>query len=773
MKNIISNFIYLKGTSIDKYNKDLVKAEDVCERLPDATKFIVRKVMNDLLRRIVEKNTEDKIINFEQLISRTQDIIPENIYEYINLIRINTDNRENIALDKSMIRNHVQLLGLIHVLLVWYLKNVTNEIGKSRVISFDGPKTIATKREALNKEKAELYNIDIKINELRNEIINCENDFNKINDIRKEIEDLKINRKYIEPKYKELKDNINEHEENLLDIDDYYEKAKKKIYEIDNDMTEAYESLINKERMLINVEQENREFKNIASQLEHKSEQVDWNKQYTNFDLRSIREIYKKISNLTEEYQKILEEIKFSYNKSQEKILEKHRTDLRLELNFQNKMFNEKIDIYIRNVNEIKSKTMMLKEMFYDTTLNNSVHREFARSFLNLEGMQLRVFYSVISKVNNVSILINKSKEIISKSNDDAFMTYIRENAKELEKYNDEEVRLKLYYRLMELSRLPYRDFEDRFELIKTLDEIVDKAYDILKVKKDFKPGYSKIESIKSYYLSKFEQKNDNSEVITEKNLLSFVYNWRFVFNQNREDELIPLFVMQCIVTDRKSYEREYNMENHDKLIELWRRIQSKYSSILLNKTNLEKQLVLLIKDKKEIEGKLNGLTNAKAKIGKEYEKYEAEFKNHVLNSEKVRILPSYQKYILSLNKKKDYEEAISETKNKLGTIKSVLSIDMWKNQSEKIINNSNVSTIEKQLVEEAKDSLEFRDDYKNFFEKLDKIDDLTEFISEQKELLKRKNESIEESKNKIKELQKQLKIIKEEYPNIKDVIYY
>ena len=110
---------------------------------------------------------------------------------------------------------------------------------------------------------------------------------------------------------------------------------------------------------------------------------------------------------------------------------------------------------------------------------------------------------------------------------------------------------------------------------------------------------------------------------------------------------------------------------------------------------------MLLIKDKKEIEGKLNGLTNAKAKIGKEYEKYEAEFKNHVLNSEKVRILPSYQKYILSLNKKKDYEEAISETKNKLGTIKSVLSIDMWKNQSEKIINNSNVSTIEKQLVEE------------------------------------------------------------------------
>lgn len=773
MNNIMSNFVYLKGTSIEKYYRDLVKAEDVCEKLPDATKFIVRKIMSDLLRKIVEKKTDDKIVNFEQLISRTKDIIPENIYEYIYLIRINTDNTKNIILDKNIIRSHVQLLGLIHVLLVWYLKSITFEIGKSRVISFEDPKTIATKRYVLNKTKEEIDNIDIKINELRMEIISCGNDFNQIIKIRKDIESLKVHKQYIEPKYNELKRNVKEHEDNLLNIDNYYEKAKKNIYEIDNDMSGAYESLINKERMLINVEQENREFNSIASQLEQKSEQVDWNKQYTSFDLESIREIYRKISSITKEYQKILEEIKFSYDKKQEKILEKHRADLRIELNFQNKMFNEKIDAYMKNVNGIKNKTMMLKEMFYDTTLNNSKYREFSRSFFNLEGMQLRVFYSVISKVNNVSILLNKSKEIISKSNDDAFLTFIKDNAKELEKYSDEEVRLKLYYRLMELSKLPYRDFEDRFELIVTLDEIVDRAYDILVLKKDFKPSYSKIESIKLYYLSKFEEKRDNSEVITEKNLLSFVYNWRFVFNQNREEDLIPLFVMQCIATDRKSYVREYNMENHDKLIELWRKIQNKYSSILSNKVDLEKQLVSLLREKKEIESKLNKLTNAKSQVGKDYEKYESEFKEYVLNSDKVSTLPSYEKYILLLNKKREYESVISETKNKLGTIKSVLSIDMWKNQSEKIINASNVTSIEKQLIEEAKRSDYFKQDYKNFFENLDKLDDLTEIISNEKELLRSKNEGIEEVKAKLKEIQKQLKIIKEEYPNVKNVIKY
>ena len=61
MNNIMSNFVYLKGTSIEKYYRDLVKAEDVCEKLPDATKFIVGKIMSDLLRKIVmkfKKNSE-------------------------------------------------------------------------------------------------------------------------------------------------------------------------------------------------------------------------------------------------------------------------------------------------------------------------------------------------------------------------------------------------------------------------------------------------------------------------------------------------------------------------------------------------------------------------------------------------------------------------------------------------------------------------------------------------------------------------------------------
>lgn len=773
MQSIRSNFVYLKRTSIEKYYRDLVRAENVCEKLPDATKFIVRKVMDDLLRGIAEKNSENNILNFNELIDRSKRFLPQNIYEYVNIIKINTDNIDSINIDKKMRRNHVQLLGLIHVILVWYLKNITEEIAKSRVISFESPKTINTEKEELIRIKEEINNIDYRINKLRNMIINGENDFNKINYIREDIERAKLEKNHIEPFYNELKNKVEQHEEDLEYVNEDYERAKKKIEELDRDIWGAYGALVNKERMLITIEQENRELGSLVKQLEQKSEQIDWNQKYSKFDLESIRDIYKKINELTKQYKKILEEIKFSYDKLQERTLEKDRTSIRTELNFQDKIFNEKVEAYMKNVNGIKSRTKILKEMFYDTTLNSSVHREFARSFFYLEGMQLRVFYTMMSKVDNVSVFLNKSKEILSQSKNDVFMDYIKDNAKELDKYSDEEVKLKLYYKLMELSKLPYRDFEDRFEFIKTLDSIVEKAFFILKQKKDFKEGSSKLESIKSYYLGKMENNKDNEEVITEKNLITSVYNWSFVFHQNKEEELIPLFVMQCLITDRKSYDREYNLENHEKLIELWRKKQNKYSMIFANKKNAENNLVVLLKEKREIEKKLRGFTKANSQLGSNYNRYEQEFRDFVLKSEKLKLLKLYPQYKEALAKKIEYDHIINETKNKLGIIKSVLSPEMWKSHSEKASYDLNFNNIEKHIIEEAKNSIYFQEEFKDYLNHMEKVEDISQLILSEKEELKNKNTLIEKNKNKIKEYQKQLKIIKDEYPDMKNVIQY
>lgn len=774
MQNIRSNFVYLQGTSLKKYYRDLVRAENVCEKLPDATRFIVRKVMDDLLRNIAEKNSENNILNFNELIDRSKKFLPGNIYEYVNIIKINTDNIDRINIEKNMIRNHVQLLGLIHVILIWYLKNITEEISKSRVISFEAPKTINTEKEELVIMKKEIDDIDYEISKFRNLIISGETDFNKINYIREDIEKLKMHKRHSEPFYNELRNKIYEHEEDLEYVNEDYERAKKKIEELDRDIWGAYGALVNKERMLINIEQENRELGSLVKQLEQKNEQVDWNQKYSKFDLESIRDIYKKVNNLTKQYKKVLEEIKFSYDKMLEKILEKDRAAIRTELNFQDSIFNEKVESYMKNVNGIKSRTKILKEMFYDTTLNNSVHREFARSFFYLDGMQLRVFYTMMSKVDNISVFLNKSKEILSQSKNDVFMDYIRDNAKELDKYSDEEVKLKLYYKLMELSKLPYRDFEDRFEFIKTLDSIVEKAFLILKQKKDFKEDAgSKLESIKAYYLSKMENSKGNEEVITEKNLIGSVYNWSFVFHQNREEELIPLFVMQCLITDKKSYEREYNFEGHEKLIELWSRKQNKYSMIFASKKNAENNLITLLKEKREIEKRLRGFTKANSELGSNYNVYELEFRNIVLKSEKLKFLKLYPKYEEALHKKIESDNMISEAKNKLGIIKSVLSPDMWKSHSEKASIDLSFSNIEKRIIEEAKCSIYFQEEFKEYLNHIEKVEDISQLISSSKEELKEKNNLIEENKNKIKEYQKQLRIIKDEYPDMKNVIQY
>ena len=60
-----------------------------------------------------------------------------------------------------------------------------------------------------------------------------------------------------------------------------------------------------------------------------------------------------------------------------------------------------------------------------------------------------------------------------------------------------------MYYKLIKLAKLPSGNIQSRKEFIHVLDSIVDKAYEILMNKKDFKGRINKLDAISAYYLEK------------------------------------------------------------------------------------------------------------------------------------------------------------------------------------------------------------------------------------------------------------------------------
>ena len=122
--------------------------------------------------------------------------------------------------------------------------------------------------------------------------------------------------------------------------------------------------------------------------------------------------------------------------------------------------------------------------------------------------------------------------------------------------------------------------------------------------------------------------------------------------------------------------------------------------------------------------------------------------------------------------KKKRLKIHIDEAKNKLGTLKSILSPEVWKDQASKLISESNMMELEKSLIEEAKQKSYFKKEYQVFEDLKVKIEKINELINKEKEKLKNKNLLIDNMKIKIDELQRQLNKIKDAYLDMEEGYY-
>ena len=876
-----SNFIYLKTTSMEKYYDELVKAESICEYFPIITKIIVRKVLEGVLKNIAEKYSIESTVSVWNLLDNIKFNVnlslPEEIYNYIEIVLVNGyEHASRNNKNKKISKHYIEVLETMHNILCWYLKkSEPQKMISIKDLKFKAPSTIEYHQKEVDKIKDDILLKDNQINNLRQKIIELSSQSKSISELNKIIIAIKEERAHLEATQVLLTKKIQVQKDQVSHIEKNYKTYIKKIDELQEKCNENQKFIFNKESQLVKTEIQKQELKNLDKELDEQDESIRRSEKLLEEELKTVRKAYEHLVNLTTQYQDILETLEFSYDKELQKTLGIQENNVKMEINFEDRIFNENIAIYTKNMAEAKRKIIIFKEILNEKIKREIKYEPFYRGFLRLGDKQLRIIYTMITNINTKSNLINKSKELLLKPSEDKFLESINRNLEELKNINDDEMKLVLYYKLIKLSQVSLGNIYNRRQFIQVLDSMVDRAYEIIMPKKDFNGKIRKLDAMITYYLEKviadLKNKSNNlqindalvdkiyKKIITLKQsaenigkekiyydkfnldnmsesilrtsiesqpftflsimvdlggiasykeissiifevenfiakrssvkgyekenftisfsneyfmILLFLSSGTISLIQKQQEELLPLLIIVIMSIDLICENEVINLENYNRMVDLWKHKQQKYNDISIKKEDKESELELLIKEKQELEINCEKLLITHEVLSENYNNYKEEFKKIVMNSEKRILLQSFREYDKLRSKKEEVEEHINEYKNKFGTLKSILSPEMWKDQANKIINESNIMQLEKSLIEEAKQKPYFKKEYQVFTDLKVKIEETNELINKEKENLKNKNLLIDNIKIKMNKLQRQLNNIKDVYLDIEEGYY-
>lgn len=533
MKYNESNFVYLKTTSLEKYYNELVKAEYICEYCPKITKMIIRKALEGILKSIGEKYNIENDVAAWQLLNKIKAsssvIIPDKIYEAIELVLVNGyEHASYYNRNKKVSKHPIEILENIHEILCWYLKSM--EMAKNFSIeesSFKAPSTIEYQEKEIEEIKEEISLRDKQIKNLRQKIMSIGDNWDSIRELNKIIIAIKEEKSELEAAEKLLSEKLKRQKSVVNEVEKDYSIYMKKFEHLEESCIEIQELIFNTESRLVKAEIQKQELKALIREMEEKDDIIAKTEQDLKEELHSVRLIYENLVGLSIEYEDILETIEFSYDKQLHKILESRINNLTMKISFEDRIFNESIINFTKNIGDAKRKIRNFKEILNERIKKEIRYEAFYAGFLKLEGKELRIIYTIGNNINNISSLISKSKELILKTSEDKFLELLNKNFMELKGISDNEIKLILYYKLIKLSKIDLGEIYNRKEFIQALDNIVDKAYEVLMDKKDFKGRINKLDAISAYYLEKsiLYLKDKSAELKINDELVEEIYN--------------------------------------------------------------------------------------------------------------------------------------------------------------------------------------------------------------------------------------------------------
>jgi hypothetical protein len=504
-----SNFVYLKATSLEKYYDELVKAEYICEYCPKITKMIIRKIAEGILKSIGEKYNIESNVAVWQLLKNIKGssslFLPDEIQGAIELVLVNGyEHPSYYNRNKKISKHPIEVLENIHEILCWYLKNMEPEKKLSiEELSFKAPSTIEYQEKELIEIKEEILLKDKQIKNLRQKILGVGDKWDSIRGLNKNIIAIKEEKNDLEAMEVLLAQKLKKQKTIVEELEKNYSLYMKRFEHLKESCIEIQELIFNTESRLVKAEIQKQELKALIFELEERDDIIIKTEQTLDQELSSVREVYENLVKLSIEYEDILETIEFSYDKALQKILEGKISNLTMRISFEDRIFNENISIYTKDIGDAKRKIRNFKEIINERIKKEMKYEPFYSGFLKLENKELRIIYTIINNLINISSLISRTKDLIIKTSEDKFLELINKNFIKLKNINDNEIKLILYYKLIKLSQIPFGKIYNRKEFIHAIDNIVDKAYEILMNKKDFKGRINKLDAISAYYLEK------------------------------------------------------------------------------------------------------------------------------------------------------------------------------------------------------------------------------------------------------------------------------
>lgn len=310
------------------------------------------------------------------------------------------------------------------------------------------------------------------------------------------------------------------------------------------------EKLKEKERSLIKSEEENLKLKNDIKKIKENSEkefskkisEISGKERVVDEQIDKLRKLYEECFNTTRQYQEMLRKSEVCVSNGEKDQYDSEKKQAKIQIVMQENQFNSNLIVYNEKVEETKEEVKDLNAVINEKIFSEGDQTDFYKGFLEVKGEKLRLLYTMISKISMSSIIINKSKEIIFNTKEDEIMDYIEKKSLSLNKYSDAEIRLKIYYKLMEYSESSVQPVYDKKRFMSALDSVINSSYSMLSGKEDFEADDNKIKSIYNYCLDKvihyFMNRNIDEEKSERANLVDNIYNSFIKLSHDKKEEI-------------------------------------------------------------------------------------------------------------------------------------------------------------------------------------------------------------------------------------------
>ena len=124
---------------------------------------------------------------------------------------------------------------------------------------------------------------------------------------------------------------------------------------------------------------------------------------------------------------------------------------------------------------ELEKKVRVFGVILDDKLRAEIREKEFYKSFLNLNGRQLRVLYCLIKSYSTTYSILDKSREWMFKYGlaESKFMKDLNKNLQELNSVSDEQIRIILYYKLVKMTGIKNVSICNKKKFVESTDEII------------------------------------------------------------------------------------------------------------------------------------------------------------------------------------------------------------------------------------------------------------------------------------------------------------